>query len=817
MKTLLKLVLVLVSGVMVLSLAGCRDYDEDISQLNGKTSSLESKVSVLETLKTWAEGQVSTLGGKDVDLQNQLNALVAALDEAEIAIAELQDGTGADPGLEARLDALIAGSTLNIAQIEAALNAIDEADYQSQINELHEALETLGATDLTEVLEQIADLQELVEAIQLPGGLMTAEEWEQWLADTYGPEIEDLWDAIEAIEPGGSTSGLATIASVNALKARVEALEEALADLVIPYIQSIVVIPTHADGSVGVTATEANGNLEFDVDFLVTPAGAASVLAADATLTGVLNQVETRALAGEADVTDAVANGDVLTVTFFLDDTQAPLLTSSEGLQLALRASGTEDGDDIVSNFATLWISETITTLPSVELDGFYQGDSNSPVDTYVDAEALMLAWDADNKIIVPHPAAIGDPVNLTLALTTDDEDLDMLTVPPTFTYAIEAQYAWNDETTAWDSMTEPTAQLNGADLTATPAATENRVILSLTISADNLEEDFVTYFTVEIPRAQIDLSGAAFETVGGIGLLPNDMGLAFQWDAESNPEATLALDFKPYLATQFPTAAGLTVSYAFDAMRDASLVPVVDLSTVNTPSVDEATGLLSRNNADWTKTSNTDYTLVVKVIIDAANAVAPVTKYFSFQMLNGNPVLPPLPPEGLTPDAVEDILASGKTGEVILSDVSGAANPGQAWNTDYTEQDLIDNGGRVFFEDSKLSAYPENNQFTFLEDLKAAYPAAEFTVGYEGSQYRFNDSGSLQDRNWEVTTGNLASISPDGTITTNGTTAQSFSSYGPLGDRLVVKVTITIVSPEEFTFADSTKEMVRYLCVELP
>jgi hypothetical protein len=908
MKTfLMKLTLLLALGIMVGSFVGCRNYDDDLARQQTEITDLESRVKILETFKTWAEKAVGDFQTKDTELQRQVDGLSAALVTANAAIEALGSNNhqGDIEALENKLNALIAGSTLTVAQIDSRLNALETADYQGQIDalvrslesagyqgqidelkdalataasaeevarildvlealegadyqaqidalqkafetlvddhqdqidQLNTALEALGAGDLTAVLEQIADLEEQFDALTV-GDLLTEEDLEVWFETNHGSDVSDLKTALEALiaEKADAEALTSLEETVNALTEAVTALREELAALIVPYIQSIVAIPTEANGSVVVNGMEnAGGGMDFTMDFLVTPAGASEVLAEEDIdlLHGILNEVAaTRAiLAEEAAVVGASADGDVLTVSFSLSADQTALLEAGQ-LQLALRVSGTEEGDDIVSPFVSLGKGLVEELIESIDPTQFYQDANEVTINS--DADALAPAWGVAE---IPAPAGIIDiPFStavdaepndlelLTLALTTADPVTNGLT-NPTYTYAFVKQYAWNG--TAWEEMSGTAIVTTGGRVIVSPNLLENRVIVSLTISADNLENDFVTCFAVNVPRQKVDLSAATFTAASHSGNVlvnaeysvdHNDWnGNHFLWD-DDDTNAVLTLDFADQLAAQFPTALDATVNYEIVALHNAG-GDVVDEEDVNYPTSEVTAGnaIIDRNNFLYGK-SNTGHFMVVKATLDATNAIAPVTHFYCFEMENGEPELPVIDDEAIA--HLEDLLKGGNEDAKIFIELPAVAeNPGRAWNITETAGGGVPSG-KDFAESSLVSSYPASGQFTIKEDLESACPGVTFNVEYVGSQFRFNDTGNPTNRNWEPATNNLASISPEGLITPNGTTAQT-SVAPPVGDRLVVEVKISVASPVEVELpgADpATRILTYFICVELP
>ncbi len=274
--------------------------DKEIDRIDNNDKELLAKITILETFKTWAEAQP---GG----FQSQIDDLEDALREANALIA------GADSAVELtrRLDELIAGSTLTIADIQSKLE-----DHDQEIEDLWDALELIdGGGDISTLLQRIAALEQ---------------------AD------EDIWDAINSISIGGGDGF--TLAELEAL------IEELIAEALAGSISNIVFIPEYDDGAATDFLVVSSDPLKveptvvispLEMNFLISPASGAALLAADpGALSGVVNEVlTTRAITGEIPVTAATAEGGVLTVTFDVPQEFIPANLSSSGLQIALKAA----------------------------------------------------------------------------------------------------------------------------------------------------------------------------------------------------------------------------------------------------------------------------------------------------------------------------------------------------------------------------------------------------------------------------------------------------------------------------------------------
>jgi hypothetical protein len=494
MKNLFKPVLVLVVGVVVASFAGCKDYDNDIVQLNNKMTAIEQKISVLETLKSWTEGQVSTLGSKDADLQKQIDDLDAALNAANAAIDALGSSNNQEQldALERRLNTLIAGSTLTIAQIESRLKALEDADYQSQIDALYVALEALDVGAMADLIDRlvgrVSDLEERLDALTA-SDLLTEEDLAAWFETNYGTDIDDLWDAIDSIEPADLTE----------LEERLADLEEAIAGLWQGLIQSITYLPSAAEVTVdGIedAALELIDLNPFTLEFLITPATGAALL--DETMIEGIFNTYTRTLGATVPVTSVMGDGStgVLTVTF--DPDTQPLFDPAEiASQIALRVA-LESGENLTSGFVDL----TLDLMPGslsreITLGGqFYQGPiaNDFPVTTYPTAAAANPNdFDIIPELIVP--AATGE-----FALDLQAEGLSELRAR-TLTYAIATQYEYDGN--YWQEVDPVSADVESNGLVKFAASSSSTyIVVKLTIaSADLAANPFVTYVVLSNER----------------------------------------------------------------------------------------------------------------------------------------------------------------------------------------------------------------------------------------------------------------------------------------------------------------------------
>jgi hypothetical protein len=321
-KNLFPLALIIALAIAV-TLPGCNKNDSDIERIENLTKELQSKITILETFKDWAETQ----GG---GFQSQIDALEAALKEAQEYLA----AGGPDSEIKERLDALIGTSTLTIAQIQSQLEEHDDS-----IEELYELLDGLGGGDVSTLLSRIAALEQ---------------------AD------KDIINRINNLSVGGGGGGLS-----------VSLINELISQFMAEIVKSVTYIPDYADGAASVSyATDAAKVTPVIVveplvmNFMVVPSAAAEALAT-APLSGVLNSVTTRALAEmEADVTLATASDDgVLTVTFRIPAEAIP--PAGDLLQIALKAD-TADGNAIAGEFVNLTFVDD-GDLAAVELGDFKQ------------------------------------------------------------------------------------------------------------------------------------------------------------------------------------------------------------------------------------------------------------------------------------------------------------------------------------------------------------------------------------------------------------------------------------------------------------
>jgi predicted nucleic acid-binding Zn-ribbon protein len=424
--------LILALGLWAGTFTGCRDYDNDLATHSTQIDNLQERVRILETLKSWAEEQLSTLGSEDADLKKQIDALNEALTQANADIGTIDDNTDLI-ALENKMNALVAGSTLTVAQIEAKLKTLADADYQKQIDALTAALvqanaeiATLGATgeelaalkdnvsalvngstltvsqieaqlkaltnadyqgqidalkdalakietsagnnasqELAELIEKVAALQAYIDG--LPADLVGESDLEAWFQANHGSEISDLEDALRAL-----IAAKADASALTSLEETVDALEETVAELAaeiesmaLSQIQSIVYLPEFADGRKPVTGSTDGGQLTIDpftMDFLVTPASGAALFDGAGSFEGIFNSVAlTRAMAGTVPATFVSATDEgVLTVSFTPEALTKP--QANEGLQIALRIA-LESGENLSSQFVNLEIASTQTSF----------------------------------------------------------------------------------------------------------------------------------------------------------------------------------------------------------------------------------------------------------------------------------------------------------------------------------------------------------------------------------------------------------------------------------------------------------------------
>ena len=456
---------------LAVSLSGCKNYGDDITNVENKNKELQAKIAILETFKSWAETQ-------DGGFQKQIDALEAALKEAN----ELLAGADTAPELTRRLDQLIAGSTLTIAHIQSRLE-----DHDEEIENLWDALDLVdGGTDISGLLQRISALED---------------------AD------EDIWDAINSISFGPDGP---TLAEIKAL------IDDLIAEALATMVKSITYIPEFSDGDA--TLVYAMDALKVEptvivqplvMDFLVTPAAAAEILAA-APLKGILNTVTTRAISGGLTPSNATAAGGVLTVTFDIAPESITGLEATENLQIAL-VYESEDGNAIASEFVNLRPSSGGTINTPVTLTGFTQ--DGKPVTAGTTAPAWTEA---------PNTSALdeGETVRDGFVMLTDFTDgvaLDLIGTPAeewarlsteegdvTITYAVESQYVWGS---AWQQIVNPTAVVTD-DVVTFPAGqptVANRVIVKVVITDSSFAAPYNAIYTgyvaVEIPGNPIELT----------------------------------------------------------------------------------------------------------------------------------------------------------------------------------------------------------------------------------------------------------------------------------------------------------------------
>lgn len=138
------------------------------------TTDLAAKESALQAQIDAANAAIDALkaANKDEELQaaiEEANATIAALTgkvtdlEAAAESLKAADATlaAADATLQANIDAVNKSLEIQAAALEAFQKKVEDADYQSQINDLLNQVKALGSTDEA-IKAQIADLQKLV-------------------------------------------------------------------------------------------------------------------------------------------------------------------------------------------------------------------------------------------------------------------------------------------------------------------------------------------------------------------------------------------------------------------------------------------------------------------------------------------------------------------------------------------------------------------------------------------------------------------------------------------------------------------------------
>jgi uncharacterized protein YjdB len=471
----------LMAMVGVLSLSGCNDNKAYIERVEQQVCDLEERVAVLETFKTWAE----TLDG---GFQDQIDELRASLEEAR----RLIDGSGDNAELAARLDKLIAGSTLTIAQIQSRLESHDKS-----IKELYELLGAIeGGGDISALLERIAALEQADKEIL--------------------KKIENL-----SFGPDGPT-----LAELTALIE--EMVDEALANLV----QSIVWAPqTSGQANSRSVAMEYYVNETSEVvkatatvHFLVAPAALASTVA-EVGVEGVLNTL-TRTVSADvipATVLSTAATGEIV-VEF--DMTTAVTANPDSGLQVALKVFAKE----ITSEMVTLTSDDTPTTmLTEVELTDWTNG--GRAVDT---TEGFGTTSPPTPFADIPADGFLGFPDggNLPLDLVTADTDYALLENPE-LAYTEAALYSYDTTAGAWVAVEGTEVEIDTNNELVMPAGLEEgvnyRIVVSFEVTASNLLNPYQAQFAVELPFVKyvdtiaIALEGGAEIPAEGLALSTAD------------------------------------------------------------------------------------------------------------------------------------------------------------------------------------------------------------------------------------------------------------------------------------------------------
>lgn len=219
-----------------LSMASCKDYDDDISSLNTTNASYKTQIDALNTAKTGLEAQIATLNADKGSLA-KAEAALTAIDKLKADLAAANTGgTASIAEVNTKL-ATLSGRVDAIAGVIATLQTTVDASAASQLvlkNDLTAAVTKLG--ELDQKLALVATQQEAlsmqyaalskyvgytndataktlvdrVKALEATVGVGTGSEdldaITTWLG-TNLTEFKDLNAAITALNPGLSTLG----------------------------------------------------------------------------------------------------------------------------------------------------------------------------------------------------------------------------------------------------------------------------------------------------------------------------------------------------------------------------------------------------------------------------------------------------------------------------------------------------------------------------------------------------------------------------------------------------------------------------------
>lgn len=390
-----KFLALFLSGLM-LTVVGCKDYDDDINNLQKQ----------IDGLKT---GEIATMQSQITAMQSTIAALTAA-----------------DEAMKTRIAALETDNTANKAAIEALKTA--QAGIQTEIQNIKDNYVT--KTLLTTTLSSYATTASVAKAIALAEGLKvyvtdaaiddaiakakaeaiaaageaasaafaeaikaysTTEQMNKAIEDAineYDAKIQD--QLTKAVEAGGFID----VAIATAMETAGQNLEAAIGKLnadvktLAARVQSLVYVPAYSDGStdlkvnsLGDIAATANS---FTMKFRVAPAALAEEMESlmpNLTLIG--EEVTTRA-AGDAAVATitGVEVVDATLGTFTVSGyfaTTPELASTTIALALKKSVMGTSDtttelGNDVVSNFGVL------TKLPTVAAQFALLDSKGAPV-----------------------------------------------------------------------------------------------------------------------------------------------------------------------------------------------------------------------------------------------------------------------------------------------------------------------------------------------------------------------------------------------------------------------------------------------------
>jgi uncharacterized coiled-coil protein SlyX len=794
---------------ITLVMAGCNKNETEIKNLCDDLTALEGRVEILETFYKWANEY--GIEEHDADLQRQIDELRKAFEEGGV----LMDGGGRFEELERRLNQLIAGSTLTIADIADKLDDQDDA-----LADLYEKLDGIEAGDISDLLERVVALERVSEAMN--------------------GEIDDIWEALDLLSETDLSEiidGLEELETdLEELQEMVDSLEEQVAALLKKFIKNISFVPDHSDGKIPVDVVDNAGVLTaqpFTAKYLVTPTSGATAIAAvfsSSDVFGHLNQVATtRALVGTVPVTSVAvgtgAESDVLIVTYE-GGASIPVPTDSDKeLQIALRVILDEESEDmagdIASEFAPLKFSTIV--LPPIELTDFTQDDK--------DVDAVTSAPTPSDAPVATTPA--GEVAYIEGGLTLDvkyDTNADYpRLINPVTTYAVEGQ--WEYIGGAWEPVNPLTAELDGSnELTVDASANHGKVAVKMTIADDN-GFNRAYYFFVDVPATLVDLSTMEFEAydldpltraLGGdpvqlLKLATYDdhttwEGAHAQWDGDIDVDQHIHLNFKTQLEAAFPEAENVTVAYEIAGMLDESAAQHFGSgSTKNDPELVVAAGnaKIHRNNTGATAAdSNHDLYLIVKATYNADNAVEELTHYFCFLMTGCVPA----------PDAIEDMDDTvTDLGYVVKTadDIVGASEDtyGQLWN------DPLGGKGNTVYDATNVASFPDGGKLDIEEQLEdiPEYAGVDFTVTYTiMGQYRWTGTGKESERDWVLNQTDQPATIDGNTIKKNINNTVD-PGNNEFGDRLVIKVEVSAVDKADPTNEIEVDPSVFYICVALP